>query len=302
MAVTDILRDLVVMDGNEWIVDRHGVGITPITNLSQPEIDRILKDNPLSHISLWSLSEVDRQKEIDKYNSKPQRFLFYPWGIFVTAYARARLFTAIKDCSTNGHNDYIYADTDSVKILNYENHREYFENYNKDISKRLEMACIYHGFDLARIRPKTVKGVEKPLGVWDDDGSYLVFKTLGAKRYMYLSDDFNEETGKFERHLHTTVAGSNKKKTAEYLTRKYGKYYAFYKFDNNMCIPAGDSGRTASFYIDNEISGNVTDYRGNVGTYHELTAVHVEQTEYNLSITDGYIKYFLGFQLEDTHV
>lgn len=292
MSVTDILRDLVVMDGNEWIVDRHGVGITPITNLSQPEIDRILKDNPLSHISLWSLSEVDRQKEIDKYNSKPQRFLFYPWGIFVTAYARARLFTAIKECSTNGHNDYIYADTDSVKILNYENHREYFENYNKDISKRLETACIYHGFDPARVRPKTIKGVEKPLGVWDDDGSYDVFKTLGAKRYMYLSDGV----------LHTTVAGSNKKKTAEYLTRKYGKYYAFYKFDNNMCIPAGDSGRTASFYIDNEISGNVTDYRGNVGTYHELTAVHVEQTEYNLSITDGYIKYFLGFQLEDTHV
>ena len=127
----------------------------------------------------------------------------------------------------------------------------------------------------------------------------MVFKTLGAKRYMYLSDDYNEKTGKYERTLHTTVAGSNKKKTAKYLEKKYGKYYAFYKFDNNMCIPASDSGRTTSYYIDFETSGNVTDYLGNVGTFHELTSVHVEQTEYNLSITDAYIKFFMGVQLRE---
>ena len=98
--------------------------------------------------------------------------------------------------------------------------------------------------------------------------------------------------------LHTTVAGSNKKKTAEYLERTYGRYYAFYKFDDNMKIPASDSGRTSSYYIDYETSGVIRDYLGNEGAFHELTSVHVEQTEYNLSITDAYIKFFLGVQMK----
>ena len=284
MTVTDILRDMVIMDGNEWVVDRHGYGVQPTTHMTKKEIDDMLYDNPGYKISLWSLSEVDREKEIQKYNNNPQRFLYYTWGIFVTSYARANLFSGILACGS----DYIYADTDSIKILNAADHLDYFRSYNDYITKRLQAACVYHGFDISRVRPKTIKGEEKPLGVWDDDGSYDVFKTLGAKRYMYLSG------GK----LHTTVAGSNKKKTAEYLERTYGRYYAFYKFDDNMKIPASDSGRTSSYYIDFETSGVVKDYLGNEGTFHELTSVHVEQTEYNLSITDAYIKFFLGVQMK----
>lgn len=254
MSVTDILRDLITF----------------------------------SEIEMWGLAKVDREKEIEKYNNNPQRFLFYPWGVFVTAYARANLFSGILACG----NDYIYADTDSLKILNYDKHADYFNNYNKWVSKRLETACKYHGFDPSRVRPKTIKGKEKPLGVWDDetaDGAYPVYKTLGAKRYLYLQDG----------QLHVTVAGSNKKKTAEYLQKTYGKYYAFYKFDNELCVPVGFSGRTTSCYIDYETSGEIVDYNGVKGDFHELTSVHVEQTEYNLTITSAYIKYFLGIQNED---
>lgn len=105
---------------------------------------------------------------------------------------------------------------------------------------------------------------------------------------MFLEDDI----------IHITVAGSNKEKTAEYLQNTYGKYYAFYKFTDNLKVPAEYSGRTSSCYIDEETSGEVIDYLGNKGSFHELTSVHVEQTEYNLSITDAYIKYFLGVQLD----
>lgn len=261
MCVTDILRDLVTF----------------------------------SELEMWGVSEVDRENEIKRYNENPQRFLFYAWGIFVTSYARSNLFSGILACGC----DYIYADTDSLKILNYEQHTDYFKKYNDYISERLKTACEYHGFDPVRVRPLTVKGKEKPLGVWDDDGDYLIFKTLGAKRYMYLSDDFDDDTGKVNRNLHVTVAGSNKKKTAAYLQRKYGKYYAFYKFDNNLCVPVGYSGRTTSCYIDYETSGEIIDYMGVKGDFHELTSVHVEQTEYNLSISSAYIKYFLGIQNED---
>ena len=92
MCVTDILRDLITFSEDE----------------------------------MWGVSEVDRENEIEKYNKNPQRFLFYAWGIFVTSYARANLFSGILSCG----NDYIYADTDSLKILNYEKHMDYFNRYN----------------------------------------------------------------------------------------------------------------------------------------------------------------------------
>jgi hypothetical protein len=250
MTVTDILRDLITF----------------------------------SEYELWGITTPEREKEIGKYNRNPQRFLFYPWGIFVTAYARRNLFTAIMECGT----DYIYADTDSVKILNHEKHEKFFENYNINIVEKLKRACDYHGFDYSRIKPKTIKGVEKPLGIFEPDGCYQVFKTLGAKRYLYL------ENGE----LHITLAGSNKHKTAEYLQNTFGKYYAFYKFDNNLNVPKGYAGRTTSCYIDFETSGAVIDYLGTPGEFHEMTSVHIEQSEYNLSIADAYIKYFLGIQEE----
>lgn len=265
MSVTDILRDII----------RYN-----------PE-----HKNDKGELKPWFTNEINRVEEIQKYNENTQRFLFYPWGIFVTSYARRNLFSGILACGS----DYIYADTDSLKILNYDKHKDYFERYNKQISKRLETACEYHGFDKSRVRPLTIKGVEKPLGVWDDEtknGAYPVFKTLGAKRYMYL------EGGE----LHVTVAGSNKKKTAEYLTKTYGKYYAFYKFDNNLKIPKSHSGRTSSCYIDFETSGNVVDYLGVAGSFHELSSVHVEQTEYNLSIAQKYIDFFLGIQEDNEHI
>lgn len=300
MTCTDILRDLIVMDGDLHIVDRKGVEIASTNGLSESEIDKLLLDNPFSKLSLWSISKVNREQEIDKYNTNPQRFLFYPWGLFVTAYARRNLFSGILACG----DDYVYADTDSIKILNYEKHEQYFKEYNEKVSKRLETACKYHGFDVSRIRPKTVKGVEKPLGVWDDEtkdivnhgagkkgiknGVYSTFKTLGAKRYIYLAGD----------ELHVTIAGSNKENTAKYLVDTYGKYYAFYKFDNNLVIPPTHSGRKVSCYIDHETSGEIIDYMGVKGSFHEMTSVHMEQGDYTLSLADAYVKFFLGYQLE----
>lgn len=263
MAVTDILRDVITYDPTH-------------------------RNEKTKELEPWYPAKIDREEEINKYNTNSQRFLFYAWGVFVTSYCRRNLFSAILECG----NDYVYADTDSVKIINYDKHKKYFDNYNKQISNRLENACKYHGFDVSRIRPKTVKGIEKPLGVWDDetkDGAYPAFKTLGAKRYMYLDNG----------ELHVTLAGSNKQNTAKYLQDTYGKYYAFYVFDDKMKIPPTHSGRRSMNYIDFETKGTITDYLGNVGNFHELSSVHFEMTEYNLSIAENYIKYFLDVQYEN---
>ncbi|MCS5736955.1 DNA polymerase, partial [Herbiconiux daphne] len=75
--------------------------------------------------SEWDVAIVDVGEAIHKYNESKGRALFYPWGIWVTAYARRNLWSAI----LNVGNDYVYSDTDSIKALNFESHQPYVDAY-----------------------------------------------------------------------------------------------------------------------------------------------------------------------------
>src|SRR5699024_4746531 len=75
----------------------------------------IVKDNIIySDTDTWELDEVDVDEEIDIYNNNKNRFLFYAWGVYVTAYARKNLWSGIISVGL----DYVYSDTDSLKFLN----------------------------------------------------------------------------------------------------------------------------------------------------------------------------------------
>lgn len=219
----------------------------------------------------------DLQKAIDDYNKNRNRFLFYPWGIFVTSYARNNLYTGILELE----DDYIYSDTDSVKYMNKEKHEAYFEKYNELITKKIKKMCEHYDLDYEMFEPKTVKGVKKPIGVWDDDGEYDRFKTLGAKRYLV------EENGEYE----LTVSGLNKDKAIKYMITQGD---VFQQFKDGLYIPAEYSGRIIATYFDKECSGTITDYLGNEAEYYEKSYVHMEQGEYNLDESNEYIK-FIGY-------
>lgn len=231
----------------------------------------------------WDSVKPNLEEAIDKYNSSVKRFLYYPWGVWVTAYARRNLFSAIFELKE----DFIYADTDSVKILNYEKHKTYFEKYNYLVEKKLEIACKYHGIDFNLTCPKNIKGIKKQLGVWEhetEDCKYTRFKTLGAKRYLV------EINGEY----HLTVAGVNKESAIKYMCKKSKDPFKI--FDNNLCIPKEYSGKNILTYIDDEKVGTVTDYLGNTTIYRELSGVHFEQGEYNLSLSNSYIEFLLDIQ------
>lgn len=257
MAVTNPLRDEIIFDGLLW------------------------ENNP----------PTNREELLDKYNNSRNRFLFYPWGIFVTSYARRNLFTGIKSVG----DDYIYSDTDSIKFTNPDKHKTYFDSYNKLVTKKLEKAMAYHGFSIERTRPKTKEGKEKPLGVWDFEGVYKRFKTLGAKRYMVEEDNALKVNG-VSYPVSLTVSGVNKKTAIPYLWDLTGgnTEKIFELFNEGLEIPPSKSGKNLHTYIDGEIEGQLTDYLGNKAPYKELCCIHLEPTGYDLSIASLYKKYITG--------
>lgn len=220
----------------------------------------------------WVENESNKNEQIENYNNDNSRFLFYAWGVFITAYARRNLFLGIK----NVGEDYIYSDTDSIKISNFENHLDFIERYNKWILTKLEKACNFHGIDKSKIYPTSKKGVVKPLGVWDDDGYYKEFKTMGAKRYMVRTQD---------NQIKITIAGLNKKQVSNYLTQQENPFTIF---DDGMYITKEYSGKNAAFYIDNNFKGEYVDYLGNNFTYEEETGIYIETSDYCMGLSEVY--------------
>ena len=236
----------------------------------------------------WIAEEPDYQEVLDKYNKSTQRFLYYAWGVWITAYARANLWSGILEFGK----DYIYSDTDSLKVFNASKHNEYIENYNKTITVKINNCLKEYKIDKKKACPKTIKGEYKPLGVWDNEGIYERFKTLGAKRYMYVQKG----------ELHITIAGVGKKAGAEYLLWKYKTLDNIFKnFNEGLVFPSsyGEEGKNASgklchTYVDKYISGYVTDYLGKTSRFEEFSIVYLEPTEYSLSLDEAFKNYILG--------
>ena len=258
MAVTDIVRPEIIYSGDEWQ--------DPVT----PDFEQAIKN----------------------YNNSRSRFLFYPWGVWVTAYARRNLFTGICEFKS----DYIYSDTDSIKVLNAEKHTSYIERYNNIIRKQLERAMSYHGINPNAIQPETVEHVKKCLGVWDFDGHYEQFKTLGAKRYLvqYSNDERNPVNKRGTYNL--TVSGLNKKTCVPYLLEKYGEQGIFDAFNSELYIPPEYTGKNTHTYIDDVRKGVVIDYMGVPGEYEELSGVHLEKADYSLKISREYLNYLFSIE------
>lgn len=158
----------------------------------------------------WLEFESNIQEQLDKYNHSFNRFLYYGWGVWVTAHARHNLFSAIYEFGA----DYIYADTDSIKGINFDEHTDYFTRYNNTVFDSLVRMCGALHIPFDKVRPRTNKGVSKMIGVWDREEDYSIFKTAGAKRYIYEY----KSTG----IINMTVSGVNKKFAMPYLLYTYG--------------------------------------------------------------------------------
>ena len=220
----------------------------------------------------WTNEVADYDKQLEKYNKGKKRFLFYPWGVFVTAYARRNLWTGI----LNVGDDYVYSDTDSLKCLNMNDHLEYIKAYNKSVGEKLARMIKHYKIDPALLAPKTIENVVKPIGVWDSEGTYNRFKTLGAKRYM------TEVNGK----LSLTVAGLSKANgLATMITNAGGDNSKVLEmFNDELYIPASGTGKMTHTYIDQEHEFTCVDFQGHETHVKTLSGVHLEPCDFTLSL------------------
>ena len=222
----------------------------------------------------WTEEEGITSEKIEQYNNSKNRFLFYPWGVFVTAYARRNLWEGIVECGE----DYHYSDTDSIKISNADKHQKFINDYNKKTMEKLQNMCYYYNIDENKLHPKNKKGDEKWIGIWDFDGHYDEFKTLGAKRYLCRSGE----------EFLLTISGVAKS-GVDYMVKTFGPEKMFEAFSDDLLFPAGSCGVSTHTYIDEEFTDAVTDYMGNTYIHNEKNCIHLEETSYSLTMSDEYV-------------
>lgn len=201
----------------------------------------------------WSREKKDISEMLDAFYNSHSSFLPYQWGLYVTAGARFALHALKKHAWKDG----AYWDTDSLKytpgIVDY-----WIGVINK---QRIEI-------DEKAPTPAYVdfNGERYYLGVFEDDGNYHRFKTLGAKKYAY-EDDYG---------FHITVSGMDKEKGAKQIG----------SIDNFEITgkPLEDIGRTTAYYNESEIH----EITVNGDTFLTASNVAIVDTTYTLGITAEY--------------
>lgn len=311
LAILDLYEQKTTLKGVEGMELEYLLSKERINAMYGMCVTDICRDKIVYSPDEWTKEQPDFDKAIEHNNKSKRRFLYYAWGVWVTAYARRNLFTAINELQ----DDYVYSDTDSVKFINYENHKEYFNNYNDEVINKLNIAMRCHGIDPARTRPKNKKGQEKQIGIWDSEGMYRRFKTLGAKRYivekdnawLYLKSEWvgdipncvkiiNIDNQEFlSLDVNITVSGLNKMIAVPYLMSKY-KDKIFEAFFEQLYVPPDFTGKMTHTYIDEPYKGIIKDYQGNIAEYSELSGIHLSNADYTLSINEEFARYVLGIK------
>ena len=277
-SVLDLYQDKTTLKGVSGSEVEYMLSKGMLNSVYGMMVTDIVKDDVIYEDD-WGIEAVDPAEEIKNYNEKVSRFLYYPWGVWITAYARRNLWLGILSLK----DDYIYSDTDSIKFFDYEKHKPFFREYNEWVEQKQLATLNHYNIDTNLLYPKTIKGDVKVAGLWDYEGNYSRFKTLGAKRYLV------EEDGE----LYLTVAGLSKRNGIEYMKEVSGdNSKVFEMFTDELVIPADRTGKSTHTYIDSEHEFPITDYAGNTVTVNAKSGVHLEQVEYSLNVNDLYMKFF----------
>ena len=253
------------------VISKYYQDKTELKNVSGQELYYMMSKAKLNSIYGMSVQDICKRNilyendqfkfdqelsDLDLYNKTIQKaFICYAWGVWTTARAREQLQIAINMTGDN----FVYCDTDSVKFIN--DGTVDFTKYNKS---RKQDSIKNGGVATDRT------GKEYYLGLYDYEGTYKRFITMGAKKYAYEDSDGQ---------LHITVAGCGKSKGAKELAERGGleafqEGFTFYK-----------AGGTESVYND------IRDpFKVNIDGHSLLISsnVMIKESTYTLGVTGEY--------------
>ena len=203
-----VLRSLIIkyyqdktslkgVKGQEMFYDKAKALLNSIYGLQAQDPckpDTVYNPDPGPKDDLFIIQEGDIEAKLLK--SRKQPYTGYQIGVWVCAWARWELQVAIDAAG----DQFLYADTDSVKFVG-----------NLDLTE----------YNREKVRNSTASGawaddpagVRHYMGVFEDEGRYKRFITMGAKKYAY-----EDSSGK----LHLTLAGVGKKEGAAELAAAGG--------------------------------------------------------------------------------
>lgn len=278
--VLDLYNAKTTLKGVEDRRDEYMIKKGMLNSMYGMCVTRILRDKVEVASGEWvtiPLTEEEMMRNIEKNNKSMNRFLYYPWGVFITAYARFNLWTAILTLG----DDYIYSDTDSIKVFaSSKKISDYLERYHHDLRMKfswmLEKRRKYTMRDLA---PKDIRGRERPIGIWDYEGRYEMFKTLGSKRYITFDGN----------GIEPTVAGISPANLKRYLEDTSSDVEGMFDaFNDGLHVPQEYTGKLASVYYD-DVDLTVTDYLGQRCHVMQRHGVHLKPVDFTLTMTGSFI-------------
>lgn len=157
------------------------------------------------------------QEMLNRFYDSESSFLPYQYALWVTSWSRAALDAGTQIVG----NDLVYVDTDSVFYIG--DHEKEFEQLNA----KLEAEAVKHNA-VAYNR----HGEPFPIGVWTREEDSVLYKTLGAKKYIMSLDG---------QTIISTIAGVSKKIGADFFTQK-----GFNAFTDQTVIDV--SGKITAYY------------------------------------------------------
>lgn len=209
-------------------------------------------------------NEMEMSSQAKSYAELTQYLIMLPqWAIQTAAYTRRDIVKSIKACGF----DSLYYDTDSNKIMNYEAHKQWFDEFNKE---RRELNATVNTFEYDK------KYFEK-IGGFELEYIGTRFKVLGAKRYLV------EHDGKTQ----VTVAGMVKGSLEAYCNKNNLDIWEM--FDDNLKLPAGDSWKKTTVYYDKAFEDKLTDYTGQTETISEGSCVAIIDIPFTMSLEEEFI-------------
>lgn len=251
-------KEPLYMKSKQYINSMYGMMVTKnITDTIEFEEDR------------WKKELLNKKNFYTKIASEKKKlsktFGAFQFGVWVTAYARRNLWKGILALDYN----VAYCDTDSIKYIECDT--DFFERYNKEIERRENMRADMLGIPRDKFCPRDKNGIPHRLGIFDDDGKYKKFKTLGAKKYCYVDND---------NKLHMTVSGVRKSAVSQ--------LHDIDDFKDGTVFDVEHAQKLIMTYVD-----DMPPIVWNKGQYDEFYSnyqhgICAQPTTYSLGITDDY--------------